>query len=87
MSTTTPDDPTRRKSRKPSFAQWLIKQADRDDELGDIAYDAARDKSLPLSPGTYKSLVQHLKNNGACDEAFIALEYAFCEYIGFVSRL
>ena len=65
-----------------NFAQWLLTQTDRDDEVGEVAQDAARDQLLPLSPGSYGSLVRHLNRRGACEEALLALEFAYCEYPG-----
>lgn len=61
-----------RESRSP-FYRWLLRQAGRDDVIGDLAADAKTDKTFPADAGELYSLKAHLLRRNACGEAFVAL--------------
>ena len=62
-----------------SFYQWIIKQTDRDDPVGDLANDIMDDSSFPKD-GSYKSIYSHLVLVGACRECLDAFNMAMKEY-------
>ena len=43
-----------------SFKTWLLKQQHRDDPVGDLARDVARDKHFPRRDAKFRTLVRHL---------------------------
>jgi hypothetical protein len=61
-----------------SFTDWLIKQVNRNDPVGDLARDARRDVELP-NLNTVKDWKIHLSYR-ACREAKDALKQAANEY-------
>jgi len=61
------------------FAQWLELQIDRDDLIGDVARDAAKD-SRPKPANTRNAWRMFLISSGACPEARGALESAWRAY-------
>jgi hypothetical protein len=63
--------------KKLSFYDWLCEQKKRDDIIGDLAYDAIRDKERPET-SNIKDWRIHL--SFGCDGAKEALEEAFKEY-------
>jgi hypothetical protein len=61
-----------------TFWQWLKRQRDRDDPVGDVSRDALADKHRK---GTTRAWwVEHLTQHGACDGALRAIEEAWKEY-------
>jgi len=65
-----------------SFGQWLRQQADRDDEVGDLARDYEADLEAVQRPScaTVPGLRRRLVAKGACLAALNALELAAREY-------
>lgn len=62
-----------------NFCDWLKKQKDRDDFIGDLSGDFIR--SGDKCPGnTQGEWVVYLESRGACDGAFDALNAAFEEF-------
>ncbi|SDE24037.1 YozE family protein [Sporomusa acidovorans] len=62
-----------------SFKQFIIAQGRRDDSIGDIARDVAKDKNFPYS-GDLKSLIRYLRRCDACPGALEALQKACNEW-------
>jgi hypothetical protein len=60
------------------FTDWLLKQAYRDDYIGDLARDASMDTTKPMNG--IRVWRQHLKAMRANELAFLALERAWEEY-------
>lgn len=59
------------------FRNWLFKQKDRDDPIGDLANDAIGDKKFPQA-SDYKTLKWYLLcHQTACRQARIALTSAY----------
>jgi hypothetical protein len=61
-----------------TFSEWLRQQTHRDDPVGDLSRDALSDKRRKGS--TLNWWLKHLKQRGACDGAFKALEQAWQDY-------
>lgn len=61
-----------------TFMQWLNKQTERDDPVGDFARDAKADKRR--KPGSRAGWQRFLWNVGACEEAKVAATEAWDEY-------
>lgn len=59
------------------FSDWLKKQKDRDDIIGDLASDAVHDSENPRGIREWRN---RLKQLNACQEARIGLEEAWEEY-------
>lgn len=66
-------------SRSP-FYRWLLKQASRDDAVGDFAKDAKRVDDFPTKSTSLDEIRWHLFEHRACDEAIEALETAWAEF-------
>ena len=64
----------------PGFTTWLLQQAGRDDPVGDLAGDVARDPDWPASSRSLSRLLVYLHNRGACDGAIAALRAAWSEW-------
>lgn len=62
------------------FYTWLMSQKGRDDPVGDMAEDAARDRSFPKSVTSLRQLTGYLTNKGACQEAIEAAREAWREF-------
>ena len=71
--------PKELKPTKSRFYRWLMRQADRDDPIGDLAEDVAGDASYPMASGSLEAIRTHIALRGACDEALQALEEAWLE--------
>lgn len=72
-----------RKPFKPlrgAFYRWLVKQASRDDPVGDLSKDAQGDESFPCSSQSLSKLEQYIALKGACPDAITALREAFSEF-------
>lgn len=67
-------------SKRNSFYSWLMKQVERNDPVGDLAQDVKRDSDAPKYAFREKRWRKHLKENNACDGAFVALTRAFDEF-------
>ncbi len=63
-----------------AFTDWLLQQADRDDPVGDLASDVARDPDWPASSRSLSRLLVYLRNRGACEGAIQALRTAWGEW-------
>jgi uncharacterized protein YozE (UPF0346 family) len=63
-----------------TFTEWLLRQADRADPVGDLAGDVTRDPDWPTSGRGLSRFVVYLRNRGACDGAIAALRAAWCEW-------
>jgi 5-methylcytosine-specific restriction endonuclease McrA len=61
------------------FYRWLKRQRKREDPIGDLARDVARDKAFPIQSEVLDSMQAHLLHNRACAEALQALEEAWTE--------
>jgi uncharacterized protein YozE (UPF0346 family) len=66
--------------KKGNFYNWLKKQKDRDDPIGDLANDSLSDKSFPTESDSLEKIKTHLIVKNACDEAIQALKEAFDEF-------
>ena len=65
---------------KESFTKWLLQQAGRDDPIGDLASDVARDPDWPAGGRGLGRFLVYLRNRGACDGAIAALRAAWREW-------
>lgn len=63
-----------------SFTRWLLQQAGRDDPIGDLAGDVARDWEWPANSRSLGRLLVYLRNRGACEDAIAALRAAWREW-------
>jgi uncharacterized protein YozE (UPF0346 family) len=63
-----------------TFYNYLKKQKNRDDPVGDLAADVLADKSFPKNVSCRTELLEYLNNTGACYEALTAAKEAFTEY-------
>ncbi len=57
-----------------TFSRWLLRQADQDTAIGDLARDAKQDADWPRRAEALGTYVQHLRGSGACEAAMQALE-------------
>jgi uncharacterized protein YozE (UPF0346 family) len=73
-------DKRKAKAARSPFFTWLLRQAGRDDPVGDLANDSMRDTSFPVSVTSEEPLRNHLRRESACDEALVALDEAFEEF-------
>ena len=62
-----------------TFRAWLSRQKKRDDAIGDLARDAARDRCFPRR-GELASYRAHLDKHDACDAARATLIDAWTEF-------
>jgi len=67
---------------KESFTTWLLQQVDRNDPIGDLAGDVARDSDWPAGGRSLSRFLVYLRNRGACDGAIQALRAAWREWQG-----
>jgi transcriptional regulator with XRE-family HTH domain len=65
-----------------TFAHWLRKQTKRNDPIGDLARDAAQDRTFPVDTSSGPKLRSYMRSCRACDEAIEALEEALAEWRG-----
>jgi hypothetical protein len=63
-----------------NFTKWLLKQAKRDDIIGDLARDAKADKELD-GVNTFEEWEVHLFVRRASPEVKDALQQAIAEYV------
>ena len=61
------------------FRQWLLKQADRDDPVGDLAQDVKRDPP-PVRDWDPADLHWHMKARGADEMVMSAFREAYEEF-------
>ena len=52
-----------------TFTVWLFAQGARDDFVGDLAFNAARDRTWPTKATTYKAFRSYLESCRACVRA------------------
>ena len=69
-----------------TFAHWLHKQVKRNDPIGDLARDAAQDRTFPVDTSSGPKLRSYMRSCRACDEAIEALEAALSEWRGAKKR-
>jgi uncharacterized protein YozE (UPF0346 family) len=67
-------------ANKRSFYEWLMKQVDRNDPVGDLARDAKSDNQFPVSATHFGRVLGHLAAMGAGQPAKQALQEAWREY-------
>lgn len=65
---------------KLSLYEFMLKQVDRDDPVGDLAADMSRDKTVPKGSNKLGDWLGHLTLKRACREAKATLIDAFVEY-------
>ena len=63
-----------------TFAHWLHTQTKRNDPIGDLARDAAQDRTFPVDTSSGPKLRSYMRSCRACDEAIEALEEALSEW-------
>jgi len=63
-----------------TFAHWLYKQTKRNGPLGDLARDAAQDRTFPVDTSSGPRLRSYMRSCRACDEAIVALGEALAEW-------
>ena len=63
-----------------TFYKWLLMQGQRDDPIGDLAFDAQRDEDFPEDEMVLGRLLHHLELKFACEEAMGAMASAYKEY-------
>ena len=66
-------------SRKPAFTEWLLRQAHRNDPIGDLAYDAKDDSTWP-SADLHTDYRDYLSNQGVSTACLDALRAAWTEW-------
>jgi uncharacterized protein YozE (UPF0346 family) len=64
----------------PSFGRWLVEQRTRNDPIGDLAKDAARDDGWPVDESKFESYCRYLARRGVDFEPLEILVQAFEEY-------
>ncbi len=67
---------------KPCFGTWLLGQAKRDDQVGDLARAAHRDPRFPIDGG-YEDVSERLNKLEADPDMHVALEDAELEWLAF----
>lgn len=65
-----------------AFTEWLLRQAGRDDPIGDLASDVGRDPDWPAGSRSLSRFLVYLRNRGACEGAIAALRAAWSEWQG-----
>lgn len=63
-----------------AFYAWLQKKRRRDDPIGDLARDVARDSSFPSSEMNIERLRLYLMHKHACAEAICAIDEGYREF-------
>jgi hypothetical protein len=63
------------------FRDWLRRQRDRPDPVGDLAREAHHDHGWPRGRARLDTLHLHLDDLDACDGAHDALDCAWIEWI------
>jgi uncharacterized protein YozE (UPF0346 family) len=69
------------KPTRSAFYRWLMKQTDRDDPIGDLSSDVARDRNFPSNSQSLRHLERHIALKGAYEDALTALREAFSEFL------
>lgn len=75
-----------REAARSPFHRWLEQQRDRDDPVGDLAYDVMRDKSFPSEVRTLKAAKQYLGSGWGRRDAVKALSAAWQEFNALASH-
>ncbi|MCL2139363.1 MAG: sterile alpha motif-like domain-containing protein [Treponema sp.] len=65
---------------KKGFYQWLKKQKERPDQVGDLARDALLDDTFPKEANTQKRLMSYFEKRKASDLAIASLQLAWDEF-------
>lgn len=63
-----------------SFPEWLMKNLHREDPVGDLARDAARDTNWPPRFRSRNGFRTYFVRHRACFDALDALEKAYTEF-------
>lgn len=63
-----------------SFYDWLIRQRDRHDPVGDFAKDAWQDAAFPRRVASEADLVGYMEGRGAHEDAVVAARDAWEEF-------
>lgn len=71
-----------REAARSSFHSWIEQQRDRDDPVGDLAYDVMRDKDFPTGVRSLKEAKQYLGSELGRRHAVKALSAAWREFEG-----
>ena len=69
-----------REAARGLFHRWLEQQRDRDDPIGDLAYDVMRDKNFPTGVRSLKEAKQYLGNGWGRHHALKAMTAAWREF-------
>ncbi len=69
-----------------TFTDWLMAQLHRDDPVGDLARDAARDPRWPAGATSREAVLDHLFDQGAMDRAAEVVYRAWDEYASASAR-
>lgn len=69
-----------REAARSPFHRWLEQQRERDDPVGDLAYDVMRDKKFPSGVRTLKEAKAYLGNGWGRRDAVRALSAAWREF-------
>lgn len=69
-----------REAARSPFHRWLEQQRDRDDPVGDLAYDVMRDKKFPSGVRSLKEAKAYLGNGWGRRDAVKALSAAWREF-------
>ena len=69
-----------------SFFEWLSRQRHRDTLVGDLARDAADDRTFPRGELTRDELLAHLRRVYACSEALDAAKAAWRSFSAYQRR-
>ncbi len=64
-----------------TFYHWLLSHLDRPDHVGDLARDAAADKSFPQGSDQYEEIKSYMDSQGACEGAIESLKDSWLEYL------
>ena len=62
------------------FYKWLMKQSERNDPIGDLAYDIKRDNDFPCATNDFKVLKEYLTNKTSWESVTDAFDEAVHEF-------
>lgn len=63
-----------------AFYEWLGRQRDRRDPVGDFANDAWQDEGFPRAVSTAQGLVEYMEGRGSGEAARVAAQQAWEEF-------
>jgi uncharacterized protein YozE (UPF0346 family) len=73
-------DLERERVARSKFFRWLLRQAKRDDPVGDFAYDVDQDQSFPRATTSLEKIRSYLLLKHAAPEAILAFDEACAEF-------